>query len=251
VRILLLKKGDHLVETVIWADLSIMDLQNHSSAPNLTDCIEPGFPQLSFQDLDLYLDNPSHPPSTPPLEECPIPGDNLLLNVVESFPAVVSVPTASTQTILDLRQTGPNTYEVIVPPTVPHPMFETESEEDQGYVSPPFSPLSYTDPLLHSCSPSPPYTQSSSSLFEETREEKRLREQREACRKYRENRKRKREEESQELESLETKNRELEMKVKVMNEIVVRMKKTVMEVVTGKRKIKNEDEERDVKVKRT
>jgi len=263
--IFLVKKGNNSVEAVIQADLSRMDPQNPSSALSLIDLIadanfdtkmsehniEPGFPEICSQDLDLYLDNPSLPPSTPLLEGCPIPGDNFLLNVIESLPAVVSVPTASTQTPINLRQTGPNSYEVIDPPTEPQPVLETESEEDQGYVSPPFSPPSYTASLLHTSSPSPPYTPSSSSLFEETREEKRLREQREACRKYRENRKRKREEEIQEIKSLETKNRELEKKVEVMKEIVVRMKETVMEVVTGKRKIKNEDEERDVKLRRT
>jgi len=271
VSIFLLKKGDHSVEAVIQADLSIMDLhQDPSSALSLIDLIadtnfdtkmcidniEPGFPVISSQDLDLYLDNPSLPPSSPPLEECPIPGDNLLLNLVQSFPAVVSVPTASTQNILDLRQTGPNTFEVIVPPGEPSPVLEAEYEEDQGYVSPPYSPPSYTASPLQTSSPSPASTSSSSSLFEfntseETREEKRLREQRESCRKYREKIKRKREKECQELEGLEMKNSELEMKVKVMKELVEQLRETVMETVTGKRKIKNEDVERGVKVRKT
>merc|ERR1719228_2466456 len=89
------------------------------------DNIEPGFPVISSQDLNLFLDNPSLPPSSPPLEECPIPEDNLLLNLVESFPAVVSVPTASIQTPIHLRQTGPNTFEVIEPA----PVLEAEYEE--------------------------------------------------------------------------------------------------------------------------
>jgi len=267
VSIFLLKKGDHSVEAVIQADLSIMDLhQDPSSALSLIDLIadsnfdtkmsEPGFPVISSQDLDLYLDNPCLPPSSPPLEECPIPEENLLLNLVESFPAVVSVPTTSIQTPIDLRQTGPNKFEVIVLPTEPSPVLEAEYEEDQGYVSPPYSPPSYTSSPLLTSSPSQASTSSSSSLFEfntseETREEKRLREQREACKRYRENKKRKRVEESQEIDGLERKNRELEMKVKVMKELVEQLRETVMETVTGKRKIKNEDIERNVKVRRT
>ena len=85
---------------------------------------------------------------------------------------------------------------------------------------------------------------------EEIREERRLRLQAEACKRHRLNKKRKLEEEQKEFEQLERKNVELRAKFKAMEEMVGRLRCTVMEVVAGKRKRGEEEEEGDEKVGR-
>jgi len=284
VSISLVRKGDHSVLAVILADLNKMDPLNPTSALSLMDLIadtdfdmsafdnitEPVFPEISSQELDFFLQPPAVlSPQSSPLEDCPLPPHIPFLDLTQTFPAEVIIPAGPNQTILNLRQTGPNTFEVTELPLGVDP----ESPLALGSVSPPSSPATSTSSQYSSEHPStstkyfpssssshsvsPPSSPPSSSFAtfyispEETKEEKRLREQKEVCRRYRANKKRKREEENQELEELERRKRELEMKVEVMEEMVAGMRETVMERVTGRRKREEGSEEREKKVRRT
>ena len=81
-----------------------------------------------------------------------------------------------------------------------------------------------------------------SEINEESREERRLRLQADACRRHRQNKKRKLEEEQKELKLLQRKNVELRAKFKATEEMVARLRCTVMEVVSGKRKREEKEE---------
>ena len=67
--------------------------------------------------------------------------------------------------------------------------------------------------------------------------------QADACRRHRLNKRRKLEEEQKEFEQLERKNLELRAKFKAMEEMVGRLRSTVMEVVVGKKRKREEEEE--------
>jgi hypothetical protein len=149
---------------------------------------------------------------------------------------VLRLSTTSTTAPLQLRQVGPNTFEVVTDALqlpLDTPLL------DPGYGSLP-SAVSSSSSIPP---PSPPPDVSRiTEINEETQEERRLRLQADACRRHRQNKKRKLEEEQVEFEQLERKNVELRAKFKAMEEMVARLRCTVMEVVTGKRKRGGEEE---------
>jgi len=151
---------------------------------------------------------------------------------------MLRLSTTSTTAPLQLRQVGPNTFEVVTDalqlPLDDAPLL------DPGYGSQPSSSSSSYSSI------SPPFPPSDVSritaINEETREERRLRLQADACRRHRQNKKRKLAEEQKECDQLEKRNVELRAKFKAMDEKVAKLRSTVMEVVAGKRKGGGEEE---------
>ena len=148
---------------------------------------------------------------------------------------MLRLSSTTTTAPVQLRQVGPNTFEVVTE-ALQLPLDGTPLL-DPGYGSQPSSSSS-TSP------PSPPSDVSRiTEINEETREERRLRLQADACRRHRQNKKRKLEEEQKEFEQLERKNMELRAKFKATEEMVARLRCTVMEMATGKRKRGGEEED--------
>ena len=150
---------------------------------------------------------------------------------------MLRLSSTTTTAPVQLRQVGPNTFEVVTD-ALQLPLDDT-SLLDPGYGSL-ASAVSSSSSIPP---PSPPSDESRiTEINEETREERRLRLQADACRRHRQNKKRKLEEELKEFEQLERKNVELRAKFKAMEEMVARLRCTVMEMATGKRKRGGEEE---------
>lgn len=227
----LLVRGPDSSATLIRTDITNMAQEELSSVDSLFSLVESMDFDPQMEDLmteaelvanlpdDFFSRDPIPlaPSSTPPPSFLP-PQTSPLLRL----------STTSTTAPLQLRQVGPNTFEVVTDALqlpLDTPLL------DSGYGSLPSAvPSSSSIPP-----PSPPSD-------EETQEERRLRLQADACRRHRQNKKRKLEEEQLEFEQLERKNVELRAKFKAMEEMVARLRCTVMEVVTGKRKRGGEEE---------
>ena len=153
---------------------------------------------------------------------------------------MLRLSSTTTTAPVQLRQVGPNTFEVVTD-ALQLPL--DGSLLDQGYSSLPSSAVSSSSSIPPPSPPSPPPDVSSiTETNEETREERRLRLQADACRRHRQNKKRKLEEEQKEFEQLERKNAEWRAKFRAMEEMVARLRCTVMEMATGKRKRGGEEE---------
>ena len=272
---------------------SLIDEADLDSGPALAD---PGPPEISDAELDMYLQelNPFDPPTISLLDFSTL--DTSALNLLRSpsnleppkppvaSPSNTGSPPAPLdplspspvntqlpillqppQTMVQLKQIGPNTFEVITdnapnqevvsqvvaepvnyldlnqlvagPPGPPSPV-------DLGYASSaPSSPSPSTSTSSLSPSLSTTSTASTSEPSTETREEKRLREQKEACKRYRENKKSKQDKEQKELEDLRRRNMELEREAQSMEEMVARCREVVMRAIGGKRQREGGDEE--------
>merc|ERR1712037_998580 len=171
--------------------------------------------------------SPNFPPQLPPPSPPSPPPPS---------PPMLRLSSTTTTDPVQLRQVGPNTFEVVTDALqlpLDGPLL------DPGYGSLP-SAASYSSSIPP---PSPPPDVSSiTETNEETREERRLRLQADACRRHRQNKKRKLEEEQREFEQLERKNAKLRAKFRAMEEMVARLRCTVMEMATGKRKRGGEEE---------
>jgi len=224
-----------LIRTDITDNMAQEDLSSVDSLFSLVESMD--FDPAQTEDLmteaELVANLPDDFFSTDPIPVPPLvtPPPNIL---PPPSPPVLRLSTTSTTAPLQLRQVGPNTFEVVTE-ALQLPLDGTPLL-DPGYGSQPSSSSS-TSP------PSPPSDVSRiTEINEETREERRLRLQADACRRHRQNKKRKLVEEQKEFEQLEKKNVELRAKFKAMDEMVVRLRSTVMEVVAGKRKGGGEEE---------
>jgi hypothetical protein len=171
---------------------------------------------------------PNFPPQLPPPSPPP------------PSPPMLRLSSTTTTAPVQLRQVGPNTFEVVTDALqlpLDGPLL------DPGYGSLPSSAASSSSSIPPPSPPSPPPDVSSITEINETREERRLRLQADACRRHRRNKKRKLEEEQKEFEHLERKNAELRAKFKAMEEMVARLRCMVMEMATGKRKRGGEEED--------
>jgi hypothetical protein len=235
----LLVRGPDSSATLIRTDITNMAQEELSSVDSLFSLVDSMDFDPQMEDLmteaelvanlpdDFFSRDPIPlaPSSTPPPSFLP----------PQTSP-VLRLSTTSTTAPLQLRQVGPNTFEVVTDALqlpLDTPLL------DPGYGSLP-SAVSSSSSIPP---PSPPPDVSRiTEINEETQEERRLRLQADACRRHRQNKKRKLEEEQVEFEQLERKNVELRAKFKAMEEMVARLRCTVMEVVTGKRKRGGEEE---------
>jgi len=234
--IVLLVRGPDSSLTLIRTDITKMAQEDLSSVDSLFSLVESmdfdpqmedlGGSIMTEAELEANLPNdffskdpiplPLPPSATPPPSiphETPPPSPVLRLS--------------STTTPVQLRWVGPNTVEVVTDAL----QLPLDVPLDQGYGS-------LTSDISSSIPPTYPPSEASriTEVKEESREERRLRLQADACRRHRQNKKRKLEEEQKEFEQLERKNVELRARFKAMEEMVGRLRCTVMEVVTGKRK---------------
>ena len=248
--IVLLVRGPDSSLTLIRTDITKMAQEDLSSVDSLFSLVESmdfdpqmedlGGSIMTEAELEANLPNdffskdpiplPLPPPATPPPSiphETPPPSPVLRLS--------------STTTPVQLRWVGPNTVEVVTDAL----QLPLDAPLDLGYGS-------LTSDISSSIPPAYPPSEASriTQVKDESREERRLRLQADACRRHRQNKKRKLEEEQKEFEQLERKNVELRAKFKAMEEMVGRLRCTVMEVVAGKRKRGEEEEEGDEKVGR-
>ena len=144
---------------------------------------------------------------------------------------------------LQLRQIGPNTFEVIT---------EEEDEpnnnpSDLGYDGSQPSSSSASIALGSTPLPSSSNSLPESSISESSKEEKKRLKNIENCRKTREKKKKKAEEERRELERLEEKNRDLKAKIKSIKEVVAWLKSSMRD---GSRNRKGEGDDSDQEGKR-
>jgi len=245
--IVLLVRGPDSSTTLIRTDITKMAEEDLSSVDSLFSLVESMDFDPQMEDLggsimteaeleanlpkDFFSTDPIHlplppsaslPPSFPP--QTPPPSPLLRLSSISS-----TAP-------LQLRQIGPSTFEVVTDAL----QLPIDAPLDLGYSS-------LTSDISSSSSIPPPSPPSEASRITETKEERRLRLQADACRRHRQNKRRKLEEEQKEFEQLERRNLELRAKFKAMEEMVGRLRSTVMEVVVGKKR-KREEEEEDEKV---
>jgi len=236
----LLVRGPDSSLTLIRTDITKMAQEDLSSVDSLFSLVESmdfdpqmedlGESIMTEEELEANLPNdffstdpiPLPPPSSPPQTPPPSP--------------VLRLSSTSSNAPLQLRQVGPNTFEVVTDAL----QLPLDAPLDLGYGSMP-SAISSSSSIPP---PSPPSDVSRiSEINEESREERRLRLQADACRRHRQNKKRKLEEEQKELKLLQRKNVELRAKFKATEEMVARLRCTVMEVVSGKRKRDGKEEE--------
>jgi len=236
----LLVRGPDSSLTLIRTDITKMAQEDLSSVDSLFSLVESmdfdpqmedlGESIMTEEELEANLPNdffstdpiPLPPPSSPPQTPPPSP--------------VLRLSSTSSNAPLQLRQVGPNTFEVVTDAL----QLPLDAPLDLGYGSLP-SAISSSSSIPP---PSPPSDVSRiSEINEESREERRLRLQADACRRHRQNKKRKLEEEQKELKLLQRKNVELRAKFKATEEMVARLRCTVMEVVSGKRKRDGKEEE--------
>jgi len=148
-------------------------------------------------------------------------------------PPLLRLSTTSSTAPLQLRQVGTNIFEVVTD-GLQLPL------DDTPLLDPGYGSLASSSSISPSC-PSADVSRIV-EMNEESREERRLRLQADACRRHRQNKKRKLAEQQKEFEQLEKKNVELRAKFKAMEEMVARLRCTVMEAVAGKRKRGREEE---------
>jgi len=234
----LLVRGPDSSATLIHTDITNMAQENLSSVDSLFSLVESMDFDPQMEDLmteaELVANLPDDFFSTDPIPVPPsgTPPPNFPPQMPPPSPPMLRLSTTTTTAPVQLRQVGPNTFEVVTD-ALQLPL--DDPVLDPGYGSLPSS--SSIPP------PSPPSDVSRiTEINEETREERRLRLQADACRRHRQNKKRKLEEEQKEFEQLERRNVELKAKFKAMEEMVARLRCTVMEVVTGKRKRGGEEE---------
>jgi hypothetical protein len=230
----LLVRGTDSSATLIRTDITNMAQEELSSVDSLFSLVESMDFDPQMEDLmteaELVANLPDDFFSRDPIPLAPssTPPPSFLPPQTSPPSPLLRLSTTSTTAPLQLRQVGPNTFEVVTDALqlpLDTPLL------DQGYGSLP-SAVSSSSSIPP---PSPPPDV-------EIREERRLRLQADACRRHRQNKKRKLEEEQLEFEQLERKNVELRAKFKAMEEMVARLRCTVMEVVTGKRKRGGEEE---------
>lgn len=238
----LLVRGPDSSATLIRTDITNMAQEDLSSVDSLFSLVESMDFDPQMEDLmteaDLVANLPDEFFSTDPIPVPPsgTPPTNSPLQMPPPSPPMLRLSTTTTTAPVQLRQVGPNTFEVVTD-ALQLPL--DDSLLDPGYGSLP-SAVSSSSSIPP---PSPPSDVSRiTEINEETREERRLRLQADACRRHRQNKKRKLEEEQKEFEQLERRNVELKAKFKAMEEMVARLRCTVMEVVTGKRKRGGEEE---------
>jgi len=245
--IVLLVRGPNSSLTLIRTDITKMAQLDLSSVDSLFSLVESMDFDPQMEDLgasimteaeleanlpkDFFSTDPIHlplppsaspPPSFPP--QTPPPSPVLRLS-----------STSTTTPPVQLRWVGTNTLEVVTD-TLHLPL---DAPLDLGYGS-------LTSDISSSIPPPSPPSEESSMT--ESKEERRLRLQADACRRHRQNKRRKLEEEQKEFEQLERRNLELRAKFKAMEEMVGRLRNTVMEVVAGKKRKREEEEEEEEKV---
>jgi len=242
----LLVRGPDSSATLIHTDITNMAQENLSSVDSLFSLVESMDFDPQMEDLmteaELVANLPEDFFSTDPIPVHPseTPTPSLPPQMPPPSPPMLRLSSTTITAPVQLRQVGPNTFEVVTD-ALQLPLDDT-SLLDPGYGS-------LASAVSSSSSIPPPSPPSDESrifeINEETREERRLRLQADACRRHRQNKKRKLEEELKEFEQLERKNVELRAKFKAMEEMVARLRCTVMEVVTGKRKRGGEEEEEE------
>ena len=239
----LLVRGPDSSATLIHTDITNMAQENLSSVDSLFSLVESMDFDPQMEDLmteaELVANLPDDFFSTDPIPVHPseTPTPSLPPQMPPPSPPMLRLSSTTTTAPVQLRQVGPNTFEVVT-----DALQLPTSLLDPGYGSL-ASAVSSSSSIPP---PSPPSDESRiTEINEETREERRLRLQADACRRHRQNKKRKLEEELKEFEQLERKNVELRAKFKAMEEMVARLRCTVMEVVTGKRKRGGEEEEEE------
>jgi len=246
--IVLLVRGPDSSLTLIRTDITKMAQEDLSSVDSLFSLVE-------SMDFDPHMEDLGGSIMTEAELEANLPNDFFSTDPIPlPFPPSATPPPSiphktpppspvlrlsSTTTPVQLRWVGPNTVEVVTDAL----QLPLDAPLDLGYGS-------LTSDISSSIPPSSPPSEASriTEVKEESREERRLRLQADACRRHRQNKKRKLEEEQKEVEQLERKNVELRAKFKAMEEMVGRLRCTVMEVVTRKRKRGEEEEEGDEKV---
>jgi len=239
----LLVRGPDSSATLIRTDITSMAEEDLSSVDSLFSLVESMEFDPQMEDLmteaDLVANLPDDFFSTDPIPVPPSgsPPPNFPPQLPPPSPPMLRLSSTTTTAPVQLRQVGPNTFEVVTDALqlpLDGPLL------DPGYGSLPSSAVSSSSSIPP---PSPPSDVSSiTETNEETREERRLRLQADACRRHRQNKKRKLEEEQKEFEQLERKNAELRAKFRAMEEMVARLRCTVMEMATGKRKRGGEEE---------
>jgi len=239
----LLVRGPDSSATLIRTNITSMDEEDLSSVDSLFSLVESMVFDPQMEDLmteaDLVANLPDDFFSTDqiPVPPSGSPPPNFPPQLPPPSPPMLRLSSTTTTAPVQLRQVGPNTFEVVTDALqlpLDGPLL------DPGYGSLPSSAVSSSSSIPP---PSPPPDVSSiTETNEETREERRLRLQADACRRHRQNKKRKLEEEQKEFEQLERKNAELRAKFRAMEEMVARLRCTVMEMATGKRKRGGEEE---------
>jgi len=246
--IVLLVRGPDSSLTLIRTDITKMAQEDLSSVDSLFSLVESMDFDSQMEDLgasimteaeleanlpkDLFSTDPIHtplPPSTSPPPSFPP-------QTPPPSPVLRLSSTSTTTPVVQLRWVGTNTLEVVTD-TLQLPL---DAPLDLGYGS-------LTSDISSSIPPpSPP---SEASRITESKEERRLRLQADACRRHRQNKRRKLEEEQKEFEQLQRRNLELRAKFKAMEEMVGRLRSTVMEVVVGKKRKREEEENEKVSSK--
>jgi len=245
--IVLLVRGPDSSTTLIRTDITKMAEEDLSSVDSLFSLVESMDFDPRMEDLggsimteaeleanlpnDLFSTDTIHLPL--PTSASPLPSFPLQ---TPPSPVLRLSSTISSTTPVQLRWVGTNTLEVVTDAL----HLPIDASLDLGYSS-------LTSDISSSSSIPPPSPPSEASRITETKEERRLRLQADACRRHRQNKRRKLEEEQKEFEQLERRNLELRAKFKAMEEMVGRLRSTVMEVVVGKKR-KREEEEEDEKV---
>jgi len=250
--IVLLVRGPDSSTTLIRTDITKMAQEDLSSVDSLFSLVESMDFDPRMEDLggsimteaeleanlpnDLFSTDPIHLPL--PTSASPPPSFPLQ---TPPSPVLRLSSTISSTTPVQLRWVGTNTLEVVTD-TLQLPL---DAPLDLGYGS--LTSDISTSSSIPPSSP-PPEVSRFTEVKEESKEERRLRLQADACRRHRQNKKRKLEEEQKEFEQLERRNLELRAKFKAMEEMVGRLRSTVMEVVVGRKRKREEEEEEEEKV---